>query len=52
VRFGTGSADQLEQGVGVIASVGNDVAAFEASQQLRGRTQVVSLSGGQQEADR
>ena len=52
MRFGAGGSDQLEQGVGVVASIGDDMAAFEASQQLRGGAQVMGLSGGQQQSDR
>ena len=32
MRFGPGSADQVEQSVGVVAPVGNDVAALETCQ--------------------
>jgi hypothetical protein len=52
VGLGAGRPDQFEQGIGIVASVGDDVAAFEAGQQLRRGAQVVGLSGGQQEPDR
>ena len=50
--FGAAGADQIEQGVGVIAAVGDDVAAFEAGEQKRRRAQVVGLSGGQHKPHR
>jgi hypothetical protein len=52
VGLGAGRPDQLKQGVGIVASVGNDVPAFEAGQQLWGGAQVVRLSGCQQKANR
>ena len=52
VRLGASGSDQLEQGVGIVASVSNDVAALEAGEQLWGGAQVGGLSGGQQEPDR
>jgi hypothetical protein len=52
VSCGAAGSDQLKQGVGVIAAVGDDVTAFEASEQERCRAQVVVLSGGQHEAHR
>ena len=48
--FGAAGPDQVEQRIGVITSVGDDVMAFEASEQERCGTQVMVLSGGQHEA--
>ena len=43
--------NQIEQGISIIASVGNDVAAFEPGEQLRFAAQVVVfMSGGEQSA--
>jgi len=47
--LGATGSDQVEQCVGVIAAVGDDMAAFEAIQQDRRRAQVMVLSGGQHE---
>ena len=52
VRLGAGSPDQVEQSIGIVASVGDDMAAFEAGEQLRSGAQVVRLPGGEQEPDR
>lgn len=52
VRLGAGSPDQVEQSIGIVASVGDDMAAFEAGEQLRSGAQVVRLPGGEQESDR
>jgi hypothetical protein len=49
VGFGAGRPDQIEQRVGVVAAVGDDMAASEAGEQIRRRTQIVRLSGGQHE---
>jgi hypothetical protein len=50
--FGPAGSDQVKQCVGVIASVGDDVTAFEASQQMGSRTQIVVLAGCQHEPHR
>jgi hypothetical protein len=50
--FGAGGSDQVEQAVGVIATIGHDVAASQAGQQIGRRLQVVGLAGGQHQADR
>jgi hypothetical protein len=47
--LGAAGPDQFEQGVGVIASVGDDMAAFEAFEQARGGSQIMSLTRGQHE---
>ena len=52
VGFGPAGSDQIEQRIGVIASVGNDVAALESRKQKRRRTQIVVLSSRQHEPDR
>jgi hypothetical protein len=49
VGFGAAGSDQVEQRIGVVATVGDDVSAFEASKQERCGAQVVVLSGGQYE---
>jgi hypothetical protein len=50
--FGPAGPDQVEQCVGVIAAVGDDVTAFEAGEQERSRAQIVVLSGGQHQPHR
>jgi hypothetical protein len=47
--FGAAGSDQIEQCVGVIASVGDHMTAFEAAQQERCCTQIVVFAGGQHE---
>jgi hypothetical protein len=47
MSFGSAGSDEIEQSVGVIASVGNDMVAFEAGQQMRGRIQIMGLAGRQ-----
>ena len=47
-----GGADQGEQSIGVVATVGDDVAAPEAGQQLRSCPQVVGLAGSEHQPDR
>jgi len=46
---GAAGSDQLEQRVGIITAVGDDVAALQAGQQVWRRAQVVGLAGGQHE---
>ena len=43
--------DQIEKGICVITTVGNDMAAFKALKQMRRRAQIVCLAGGQHEPD-
>lgn len=50
VSLGSCGSDQLEQGVGVVAAVGHDMAASEIGEQLRRGPQVVRLAGSQHEA--
>ena len=50
--FGPAGSDQIEQVIGVIAAVGDDVTAFEASQQERRGAQIVVLSSGQHQPHR
>lgn len=45
-------ADEIEQGVGVVAAVGDHVAAFQPGEQLRSGIEIVGLSGRQNEAHR
>ena len=52
VGFGAAGPDQVEECIGVIAAVGDDMAAFEAGEQERCSAQIVVLSGGQHEAHR
>jgi hypothetical protein len=52
VRFCAGASDQREQIVGIVTAVGDDMAAFEALQQLGSGPQVVGLAGGKHQADR
>ena len=47
--LGTAGPDQIEQSIGIIATVGDDVAALEACEQMRRCTQVMSLACGQHE---
>jgi hypothetical protein len=47
--LGTAGADQVEQGIGLITMVCDDVAAFESFEQMRSGAQVVSLTRGQRE---
>ena len=44
--------DQFEERVGVVAAVGNDMAALQTGKQMWCRPQVVSLTGGQHESHR
>ena len=50
--FGAAGPDQIEQRIGVIAAICDDVAALEASKQERCRTQVMVLPGSQHEPHR
>ncbi len=50
--LGAAGPDQVEQCVGVVASISDNVAAFETVEQLRGRAQIMGLAGGQHEAYR
>ncbi len=52
VGLGAAPADEIEQGVGVIAAVGDDVAALEAGEQMRSGLEIVGLSGGQHQTHR
>nr|WP_316224616.1 MULTISPECIES: hypothetical protein [unclassified Bradyrhizobium] len=45
-HLGTACPDHVEESIGVIATIGHDIAAFEAFQQKRRSAQVVSLTGG------
>lgn len=49
MSFCAAGSDQIEQCVGVVAPVGDDVTAFEPGEQERCRAQVVVLSGGEDE---
>jgi hypothetical protein len=49
MRLGTAGADQVEQGIGVIATVCDDVTAFEPFEQMRSGAQIMSLTRGQRE---
>ena len=51
VRLGASGPDQVEQGISVVAAVGDDMAAFETGEQLWRGPQIVSLAGGEQQAD-
>jgi hypothetical protein len=46
-RRGAAGADHREQGVGVIAAVGDNVSAFQTGEQLRRGVEIVGLSGRQ-----
>ena len=48
--FGSAGSDQVEQRIGVISAIGDDVTTFEAGEQEWRRAQVVVLSGGQHQA--
>lgn len=50
--FGPTGSDQVEQCVGVVTAVGNDVTAFETREQKRRCAQVLFLSGRQHQAHR
>ena len=52
VGLGSASSDEVEQSVGVVAAIGDDMPAFEAGQQLGGSFQIVGLAGGEYEPDR
>lgn len=41
--------DQIEKGICVITTVGNDMAALQALKQMRCRAQIVCLASGQHE---
>jgi hypothetical protein len=43
---------QIEQGIGVVAAVGDDVTAVQAGEEVGRRRQVMGLSCGQDEPDR
>jgi hypothetical protein len=47
--LGAAGADQVEQSVCVIATVCDDVAAFEPFEQIRRCAQIMGLAGGQRE---
>jgi hypothetical protein len=51
VRFCASVSDPREQIVGVVTAVGDDMAAFEAIEQLGSSLQVVGLAGGEDQAD-
>ncbi len=46
MRLCPAGPDQIEQRIGVVATVGNDMAAFQAFEQERCGAQIVILSGG------
>lgn len=50
--LGAAGADQFEQSIRVIATVGDNVAAFEAFEQMRSGAQIMSLTRGQREPHR
>jgi hypothetical protein len=50
--FGASCTDQGEQGVSVVAAVGDDMAASEASQQLRNGPQIMGLAGSEHQPHR
>jgi len=52
VGFGATGSDQVEQRIGVIPAVSDDVTAFEAGEQDRRSAQIVVLSGRQHETHR
>jgi len=52
VGFGSGGTDQVEQTVGIVAAVGNDMAALEPGEQLGGGLQIMGLAGGQHQPHR
>ena len=43
MSLGAAGPDHVQEGVGVIATIGDDVAALEPLQQKRRSTQIVSL---------
>ena len=49
--LGPGSPDQIKELIGVVATIGDDMPAVKASQQLWGGAHVVGLPGRQQQAD-
>ena len=51
LSLGAAGTDQGEQCVGVIAAIGNDVAALETLKQVRCGSQIVGLPCGQHDAD-
>lgn len=52
MSLGTAGSDQIEQCIGVITSVGDDVTALQAREQAWRRTQIVVLPGSQDEPHR
>ena len=52
VGLGPAVSDQVEERIGVVAPVGDNVAAFQAVQQQGCRAQIMRLTGGQHEAHR
>ena len=52
MRLGAACPDQIQQGVGIIATVGDDMLALQTGQQLGSGPQVVGLSGGQNQPHR
>jgi hypothetical protein len=52
MSLGAAGSDHVQKSVGVVATVGYDIAAFEPFQQQRRSTQIVSLPGGQNQPDR
>jgi hypothetical protein len=47
--FGAAGSDQIEERIGIVTSIGDDVAAFEAFEQEGCGAQVMGLAGGQHE---
>lgn len=50
--LGAAGTDEVEQRIRVIATVGDDVTAFEAFEQMRSGTQIMGLTCGQREPHR
>lgn len=52
VRLGAAGPDQLEQRIRVIAAIGDDMAASQADEQVRGSSEIVGLSRRQHDPHR
>lgn len=45
-------SDKFEQGIGIVAAIGNDMTALQAVEKMWCGSQVMGLAGGQHEPDR
>lgn len=52
VRLGSAGSNEFEQCVGIVAAVGNDMAAFQTRQQVWRGVEIVGMSRRQHDPDR